>query len=201
MKIKPIPVTLNNVERYALWDIASKRNKNKVENNVQSQKFDPNMSDMEMHYVGLKAEYACAKLLGLEMDIRNTLYGDPGYDLVYGKATIDVKFSTLDLKYRLDKKVVADIIILTQPLRKSAKYKEVVQPEEDTLIQTKPRFRWAHILVIGWISRGMFNKKKEIMDFGHGPGYVVLASEMEDMRTLRDYITFVNIQKTNNVFS
>ena len=182
-----IPVSTNNLERWALMELAKKRNARKESKGIKSQKVDPGITDVQLHYVGLKAEYAVAKLIGVEIDLENTYEGDGGIDINYRGLTIDVKLSTRDLKHRLDKKVVADVIVLVQPLMQttsSGAYHAKAIP--DPMVDKKV-FAWNNVMVIGWISREEFLSTCSVANFGHFDCNVVTANNMRDMSTLRAY--------------
>ena len=99
--MKKIPVRLTDLELWAIWKLAEERNGKKEKHGVATKKIDRQVSDLEMHYIGIKAEYAVSKLIGTDFNPTNMLAGDDGSDFVYRGLTVDVKFSQFDLKFRI----------------------------------------------------------------------------------------------------
>lgn len=171
-----------------LYKLAEIRNEGKVKNS--SHKIDETLSDVEMHYIGLKAEWAVASFLFLDIDTRTTPNGDGGYDLKKSGITIDVKMSQKDLKFHRPGPR-ADIIFLVQPLSPftipDTKYHDLTK--RDTHI-AKPAFSWKHVVLIGWITRAEFMAKHVLRNFGYGDRMVVWSEHCH-----RPTLLFVNLNK------
>jgi hypothetical protein len=182
-----IPIGFAVSELAKLQDLAKRRNDNKKKHAVASKKVDDELSDEMMHYIGLKAEYAVAKLLGVEFNIENTLEGDSGFDLIYRGLTIDVKYSQRDLKFRPGT-FKADIAILVQPLSHGVwKYKgNTFGPQVDSYV-TKKVFRWRNVLVAGWIDRPAFEHAHTMENFGYNPVEFMAAEDLRSLRDLKEY--------------
>lgn len=59
---------------------------------VRSRRYDGKKSEVELHYLGLSAELAFGKLVGLEPNFEITLHGDSGWDFrTKNGLTIEVK--------------------------------------------------------------------------------------------------------------
>ena len=71
-------------------DLARQRNGSKEAAGIRSHKV-ANRSDQSIHYLGLLAEIAVARTLGVEIDRNIYLTGDSGYDLRWSGQSIDVK--------------------------------------------------------------------------------------------------------------
>lgn len=185
--MKTVPIELTELERWALAKLASERNANKERHGVRTRKVDNDLSDEEMHYIGLKAEYAIAKLLGVDFNPENMLSGDGGTDIIYRGLTVDVKYSQLDLKFRPGT-FLADVAILTQPLQRgSHRYAgKVVSAERDSRV-SKRRFAWANILVVGWVSRERFESEHVIRNFGYNDVEFMAAGDLSPLKGLRDH--------------
>lgn len=151
----------NDFELWALWLLAGKRNAAKTEQ--QNKRVDKDLSDIQMHYVGLKGEYAVAKFLGIQLDMEILLAGDSGHDLVFKDRTIDVKVSQKDLKF-FPGAFAADIAVLVQPHTYKAAWHKA---ERDDRVG-KPIFAWKHSLISGWVWRKRFEEECYEHDFGYG---------------------------------
>lgn len=182
-------MTINNVERFGLIKLAWERQALKESRGVQSQKVDESVSNLEMHYIGLKAEHAVAKLLGLEINMENTYEGDGGVDLHYRGVTIDVKFSSCHLNVRKNKEVVSDVVVLVNPLTIASKYNGAYYDAADDPNVTNPKFAWANSVIVGWIAKDEYYslrewKKAKFKNFDY---WSVSAHNMHDMFTLKKY--------------
>ena len=162
----------NDLELWALWMMAGKRNAAKTEQ--QNKRVDKDLSDIQMHYVGLKGEYAVAKFLGIELDMDILLAGDAGHDLVFRDRTIDVKVSQKDLKF-FPGKFTADIAVLVQPHTRMSWHR----PEKDERIG-KPVFAWKHSLISGWVWRKRFEEEYYERDFGYGLRHCMNAEDLHN---------------------
>jgi hypothetical protein len=185
--MKPIPVALTEKELQSIAALAFARNDKKERRGVKSRKVDTGMGEGEAHYIGLKAELAVSKLLGVGFDKTNTLKGDDGKDIVYRGLRIDVKCSQLDLKFRPGT-FTADVAILVQPLRKGMHIYagDVVVAEQDENVK-KAIFAWANVLVVGWVSRERFEAEHVIRNFGYNDVEFMGAGDLSPMEGLRDY--------------
>lgn len=185
--MKKIPVRLTDLELWAIWKLAEERNGKKEKHGVATKKIDRQVSDLEMHYIGIKAEYAVSKLIGTDFNPTNMLAGDDGSDFVYRGLTVDVKFSQFDLKFRIGT-FKSDIAILVQPLCGGIhKYGvQKIGAERDDRIK-KVEFAWRNVLVIGWVSREEFSKKHIIRNFGYNDVEFMRATSLRPMWRLKDY--------------
>lgn len=86
-----IVFTLADEDRRLAISTAEMRNRGKVLNGVATKKISAVHSDLEIHILGMMAEVAVCRLLGVEPDVELCLRGDAGYDLVWGGMTWDVK--------------------------------------------------------------------------------------------------------------
>jgi hypothetical protein len=180
-----IPVEINGFESYALMKLALERNANKELHNVASKKIDEGLTEVDAHYAGIKSEYAVAKTIGVEINMENMLRGDGGVDLIYRGHTIDVKYSSLELKMDLEKGLVADIAILVHPLKKDARYgKKIIKAVPDPYIE-KPFLAWRSVKIMGFIPKCEFDEKHRIEDFGGGKCMVVGHGDLHDMSELK----------------
>jgi len=185
--MRKVPIKLSDLELWALWKLAKERNNKKEQHGVETRKIDKNVSDLEMHYIGMKAEYGVARLLGAEFDLKNTLAGDAGYDFTYKGLTIDVKLSQRDLKFRKGT-FKADVVILVQPLTAGRwAYGGVNFVAEKDGRVGKHKFAWKHLLVMGWLTRKHFEKMHEIRNFGYNDVEFMDASYMFPMKDLKNY--------------
>lgn len=183
-----IPVLMNNVERFGLWELATQRQAFKESHGIKSKKIDKEISDLDMHYAGLKAEHAVAKLLGLALNMENTYTGDGGVDLRYRGITIDVKFSSRHLNVNEKKELVADVVVLVNPLTSAMTYEKAhYAAGPDPRISTKPKFAWANSLVVGWISKTEYLSLRTWKKGRYDPYWYVSALNMHDMLTLKEY--------------
>jgi len=186
--MRKIPVGFADKELQDLRELAKARNDKKENAGVSSKKVDGEMTDEQLHYVGLKAERAVAKLLRVGMNTDNTYDGDGGHDLMYNGLTVDVKCSQMDLKIPPGK-FTADIVVLVQPYSYGVqKYAGLLwKPIEDVFVD-KPAFRWRNVLVSGWIDRATFAEKHYMRSFAGNPEVEFLeATELRPMADLKEY--------------
>lgn len=185
--MKTIPVALTEEELQSLAALAFARNDKKEKRGVRSRKVDTGLGEGEAHYIGLKAEHAVSKLLGVGFDKTNTLAGDDGKDIVYRGLRIDVKFSQLDLKFRFGT-FTADVAVLVQPLRRGthiyAGKVVVAKPDENV---KKAIFAWANVLVVGWVSRERFEAEHVVRNFGHNDVEFMDAKDLSPMEGLKGH--------------
>ncbi|MHC4412297.1 MAG: hypothetical protein ACYSW6_04875 [Planctomycetota bacterium] len=197
-----IPMLINNVERFGLFRLSQERQAFKESRGIQSQKVDESITNPEMHYVGLKAEHAVAKLLGLEINMENTYGGDGGVDLHYRGITIDVKFSSYHLNVKKDKEIVADVVVLVNPLTTSLKYDGTYYNAVEDPDVAKPKFAWAHCVIVGWIKKGEYYSLRELKDakFKNLDYWSVGAHNMHDMFTLKGYAMSLSTSRDSDSF-
>lgn len=181
--MRKIPVRLTDLELWALWKLAEERNSNKEDHGIKTRKIDTQVSDLEMHYIGMKAEYAAAKLIGADFNPENMLAGDNGVDFTYRGLTVDVKLSQMDLKFRPGT-FLADIAILVQPLMtgewRYGRGADAITAEPDNRVNKK-RFAWRNMLVVGWVSRERHEEEHTIRNFGYND---VEFMEVKDLSPL-----------------
>jgi hypothetical protein len=159
-------VTLTSDELEWLSELAHKRNDPKMAAGVPNYKIDPNKKDFDIHHMGIKAEYAVAKYLGLELDTTFSLHGDDHRgDLIHHDGrTISVKFRTSrgwDFALTRDKlsEFRADLGVLVWPA-----------PSRRRDTSGCERFE-----IVGFVSREAFAECAVAKDFGYGPRLVLEA--------------------------
>jgi hypothetical protein len=184
--MRKIPVRITPEELASMADLAFRRNSKKERHGVKSRKVDKELGEEEAHYVGLKAELAVSKLLGAHMDTRNTLEGDDGKDIIYRGLTVDIKYSQRDLKFRPGT-FKADLVILVQPLSSGEHTYagQTVTAEPDDNVKTKPKFAWANVLVVGWVSRERFEAEHTMRNFGYNDMEFMDAGDLSPMGGLK----------------
>lgn len=176
-----IPLHYTDLELYALRQLAKARNRNKEEHGVETKRVLNTLTDEDVHYLGMKAEYGVSRYLDIPWNKKNMLGGDGGLDMVHGTTTIDVKMSQLDLKVPIDAPSIADILILVSPLKRGEYYycgKRMI-PERDPYINVR-KFCFRNFLITGWISREEFEEKKSIRNLGYGSLFFVSCKELND---------------------
>ena len=187
--MRKIPVRLTDAELKSLWELAEKRNSNKESHGVRTKKIDTQVSDLEMHYIGMKAEYAASNLIGADFNPENTLAGDKGVDFIYRGLTVDVKLSQMDLKFRPGT-FLADLAILVQPLMTGSwrygRSADAITAEPDERVNKK-RFAWRNMLIVGWVSRERHEAEHTIRNFGYND---VEFMEVKDLSPLTDLLKF-----------
>ena len=172
-----IYVKLDHDTLTGLYRIAKERNSVK---GGPGTLFTRRLTDIQIHYVGLKGEWAVAKVLDQEIDLEVSPGGDAGWDLTYAGMTFDVKMSRgTDLIFYVNK-FKADAAVLVVPYNKST---EIVGLglHVDPRLLTDPAFSFRDVVVMGWITREQFSERRVRKDYGYGPRHVVELQDLNDM--------------------
>jgi len=119
----------------------------------EMQKFKPRLendkqSRIEANVYGFKAEFAVARLFGLELPTLNVT-SDHGVDLWWNDVSIDVKFTNRD---------DGDLIFDSVRKFKSRVAILVAKTDDDSVMRIK-----------GWCGHKQFSMDAIATDFGHGP--------------------------------
>lgn len=182
-----VPIGFSRAEVAKMWCLATSRQGVKERYGVTTKKVDGQLSNRDLHYLGLKGEHAVAKLMGTQVNRVNTPHGDGGVDFIYRGLTVDVKYSQLDIKLFLDDSPKADILILVQPLtRPLRRGPYVAQAEKDPYIK-KPVFAWKNTVVVGWITQEDFTHGHEIKRIGSFDRKLFRAHNTRDMEAIMSY--------------
>lgn len=177
-----VGVTITDNEAEILRNLATQRQRNKEANGVPTRKKDKKINDLDMHYVGMKAEFAVAKLLDIEPNIALTRLGDDGFDFVLpNNTTLDVKFSQKDLKFPPHKSP-PDILVLCQPLNRRVYNinNQPVYPRKDQYVNPDipDHYTWRDVIVVGWVSRDRFVDSAPLVNLGFGQIRMMPAQKM-----------------------
>ena len=108
-------VELTDEDREIASVLAHKRNDPKIAYAVPNYRFDESHSDFDIHYVGVLAEIAVAKVLGISVDKNIDLGGDQKFDLVWKGLKIQVKYNHYswgELYLVKGEPLVADVYVL-----------------------------------------------------------------------------------------
>lgn len=127
------------------------REQPKREMKVATRKVSENRSDEDIDYLGVLAEMAISKLLKTPLVKNRLIRGDDGYDILWKKKRIEVKYTYHKrghLMVRNRDKCTADKYVLL----------------------TGDENRMA---VLGWIDKDEFLKKGVLKDFGYGNNFVI----------------------------
>jgi hypothetical protein len=160
-------VRLTDREIWTLRQIAEARNAPKMAAGVTNYRIDPNQSDFDLHFKGLKAEYAVAKALGVPFDLSISLGGDDHEkDLLLADGrTVSVKFRTQrgwDYALTRDRlsEFKADLGILVWPAEGDA------------------------LELVGYVTREDFAIRARRKNFTYGDRLVVEAAQMRPIDEL-----------------
>ncbi len=160
-----------------LYRIAKKRNGIK---GGPGTLFSRRISDIQIHYVGLKGEWAVAKALSQEIDLTVSHGGDTGHDLSYAGMTIDVKVGRgTDLIFYVNK-FRADAAILVRAYNKSTELPGLPLHTDPRLL-ADPELGWRDVVLVGWITKKEFYGRCIRKDYGYGPRQVVPMENLNDM--------------------
>jgi hypothetical protein len=161
-------VRFNNAEMKALRDLTDAIQSLKESRGIQTKKIDPNYSDWDVQFIGLKGEAGAAKFLGCKIDRRVMDGGDDGRDLRWQGRTIQVKTSRPRNEQDL---IVTD----------SASLKTDLMFLAVTDIET-PAIR-----LMGWIPTVEFLMLAEIQNYGYGDRMRLPASKLNPPDTLGEH--------------
>jgi hypothetical protein len=194
---KAIPIAFNDLEIWAIHELALKRQQLKERYRVKSKKVSETLSDLDLHVIGRKSEYAVARLLALQIDLDDTQEGDGGVDLIYRGLSIDVKCSSSNLLgFKVTQPFKADVAIFCQPVTKyseNGKFKADAIPDK---FITGAAHAWRNINIVGWISRERFEQISRPNTSGEK---CVNWYNLNDMKSLREYATRAKKSKTEDL--
>lgn len=164
-------VSFRHAELVALWKLAERRVGAKTPN-ARDKRVDQRLRPVQAHYVGLKAEYAVARYLGVAPDVYAYGGGDGGVDLRYRGRTIDVKNSFGGLVIPNLQVLRSDVIILVNPVGRTP---------DPFLAGVDTRHRFRDVIIRGWVTREQFEVSHTVKDFGHGPCLVMETDRINPM--------------------
>ena len=150
------------IENYTVELLARVRQKNKEAHGVRSKRFDPKKSDLAIHTMGMRAEYAVASILG----------GLPKWELSVGGDSNSGDLVLFDgrscsVKYRA--KAGWDFALQSG---------DAESFKEDLGILVYPAPQSRTLMIHSWITREEFIKKYRTVDYGYGPRAVVPPGKM-----------------------
>jgi len=183
----PIPASFNDMELWAIHELANRRQGLKEKHGVKTKKVAEGLTDLDLHIVGRKSEYAVSRLLSVQLDMSDTQKGDSGIDLLYKGLAIDVKCSSgKNLKFKGTQPFKADIAVFCMPLTRPVTYENIhVEAEADSFISWYTH-AWRNINIMGWVSRERFNQKAFTDIYGE---LCLNWHNLNDMRILGKYAT------------
>lgn len=162
-------VNLSADEMAMIHSLAEARNNPKMEAGVPNYRIDQKHSDLELHLLGIKGEYAVSKFLGVSMDLTISLGGDDGrQDLVLPDGR------TAQIKCRR-RRGWAYPLLSTNLDEFNTDVGILVWPDA----QGDPRV----VEIAGWTTKPEFELLSRVQDFGHGPRLVI---EQRDMRNVHE---------------
>jgi hypothetical protein len=160
---------------------AEERQLNKESRNVQSKRFDPSKSDLQIHLEGMRAEFAAARLLGASLNWELLTGGDKNK----GDLTLS-DGRTASVKFR--KKRGWDFAL------QSANPDEF---KEDIGILVYPSDKHFRALdIFGWISREDFIKNSKIRDYKYGDRLIVGPAGMNPTASLIEQLRLTQAKRT-----
>ena len=164
--------TFTDEELDHLYSLATERNAPKK--HIPT-KHSNHLSNIQVHYVGLKAELCFSKYFNIPINTSITPLGDDGYDFILlNGLTVDVKLSSRDLRFCPDKGMVSDIVVLCSP------YGTQIDP----YFRHRPAIgdmALRNMNMAGFINRDIFNEKSyEKILYGQGSRILV---NKEDVST------------------
>jgi hypothetical protein len=142
-------VRFNEREIRTLRELTDAIQSHKESRGIKTKKIDPNFSDWDVQFIGLKGEAGVAKFLGCKIDRRVMDGGDDGRDLKWLGRTIQVKTS----RPRRDQ----DLIVTDSASLKT-----------DVMILAVTDIETPAIRLMGWIPTVDFLMLAEIHDYGYG---------------------------------
>ena len=152
-------IQISDLDRLLAEDDVRRRELPKREFGVPTHKVDESRSDYKIDYLGVLAEMAVGKMLGVPHNTHERLCGDDGYDMTWCGKRCEVKFTFYAKGHLLVKRkedVVADLFILVTGNDRSM-----------------------HLL--GWTDRKTFLRLGEVKDFGYGAVYALNQTKLKSM--------------------
>jgi len=158
----PVLYEFSPAESYIVTEFAKLRQENKERFRVSSKRFDPQKGDLEIHLLGMRAEYAVSVALG----------GIPQWQLARGgdsnKGDIVLpNGKTCSVKYR--NKAGWDFALQSENKNSF---------QEDIGVLVYPSARERTLSLFSWITKKEFMEKSTLVDYGYGPRAVVSPSQM-----------------------
>lgn len=181
---KGIGVWFTDLELWALWQQAKIRQDAKKGTKAKDKRSDRSIDNYEMHYIGLKGEYAFQKVYGTclssGLDWRGLKAGDSKGDFKISKYRVEVKTLQDWLIFNDMNHFGADIAVLVNPFSVDGWRKA----EQDPFINNKPAHNWRHSILVGWCWHDEFKLKHFTDDFGYGPRLCMKPEQLRDVYDL-----------------
>ncbi len=167
-----IGVRFTQLELDAMWALARKRQEAKS-GGATDRRSDTRLSNIQMHYIGIKGEYAVAKYLGIGFDMRSLTDGDDYGDLLWRGRHIEVK-NLQDWLLFTPGTFLAEVAVLVNPLRE----------RPDRRVTDKPPHAYKDVVLRGWITKERFIEHSYVHDFGYGPRLCVRPDRLSPMEDI-----------------
>ena len=154
-----------------LWSVAQARQSAKRGTTARDRRIDRRIDNVEMHYIGIKGEYAVATLLGLTLDYTLGVQGDRTQDLMLRRARLEVKTLQDWLVFNGtgdDRCFRADIAVLVNPHG----------DRPDPHVGHNRHHGRRDVVVRGWVTQKRFREKCFQYDFGYGPRTCLLPMDL-----------------------
>lgn len=169
----------NNLELWALWNMANKRQRHKKNMGVKTKKITKKYTDVQIDYFGLKGEYAVARFLELDLNLSIQAEGDGGVDMVYHDITIDVKTTaTNDLIFNSDGDFKSNIAFLVRPQASGEFGIWLDAMPLDPYIKSGD-FRARNMNIVGWATKATFIFTADVKDYGYGKRKVLAGVKLQ----------------------
>jgi hypothetical protein len=161
-------VTMSHDELQSIYQMARDRNDTKQRRGVRSKRWDGKKTDFEIHYEGLRAEWAVCAWFGVGFDHWLSLHGDKGRpDL---RVSCHERELSIEVKYR-DKRHYEFALPGPDPRQFQADIGILVLPTGNT------RSVW----LAGWVSREEFLRHYHLENFGYGKRAAIAQTLMRDI--------------------
>lgn len=159
---------LSALEEYTIGLMARSRQENKEKNNIKSKRFDNRRSDLQIHLMGMRAEYAVAACLGALPRWELSLGGDSnGGDIVLRDGR------TCSVKYR--NRRGWDFALQSG---------DPAHFREDLGVLVYPAGSRHGLLLHGWVTREYFIENVSFADYGYGNRAMISPGQMTDFGSL-----------------
>lgn len=169
-----VAVRFTQLELDAMWLLARKRQDAK-NGGATDRRSDSSISNIQMHYIGIKGEYGVAKYLGVGFDMRSLTDGDDYGDISLSGWRIEVK-NLQDWLVFTPGTFRADIAVLVNPLRERL----------DPRVRDKNSHAYKDILIRGWIYRDTFIHVCFEHSFGYGARQCMRPESLSPIDTIFD---------------
>lgn len=189
-------VEMSTDELGAVWEWARQRNAVKDAHRVQTRKVSHKRCDVLTHYIGLKAEYAFGKLLGVMPDMNNRPSGDVVDFVIPGGYTVDVKISRRDLFVRPGQ-MESSIAVLANPQTSPVRSGDtVVRPAPDPMFpEPGDPLGWQNVVFVGWIPCKKFRQLAKRTSLGYGPVDLLEREKLYSMRRVVEWVSGIDEQR------